>query len=63
MVNGILQKIENNEQITKHTQPEFWYRVQKVLLLALQEQGILSFTACRRAEESLSLQHHGRIQT
>ena len=60
MANVKLQEIRQNEAIDQNTHPEFWYRLQLALLLALQEQGTLSFTACSLAEERLQRHHHGR---
>jgi hypothetical protein len=59
MAYAALQKIEHNEPITGSTHPEFRYHLQHALLLVLLEQGMISFTACRRAEDLLYRQYHG----
>lgn len=51
-----LQHIENNEEITKETQYEFFYHLQSAMLLALREQGKLNAMQCRHAEEKLKQQ-------
>lgn len=51
------QNREYQENITQKTHPEFLFHLQQALLMALQEQGTLSITEYRRAEEKLSRQY------
>ena len=51
-----LQRIDNNEVITKETHYEFLYHLQSALLLALREQGRLNIMQYRHAEEKLKEQ-------
>ena len=51
-----LQRIDNNETITKETHYEFLYHLQSALLLALREQGRLNIMQYRHAEEKLKEQ-------
>ena len=51
-----LQRIDNNEAITKETHYEFLYHLQSAMLLALREQGILNAMQFHHAEEKLKQQ-------
>ena len=51
-----LQSIEGDHKITKETDYEFLYHLQNALLLALKEQGRLTATQYRYAEEKLKQQ-------
>ena len=57
-----LQRIENNEEITKETHYEFLYHLQSAMLLALREQGRLSAMQHRHAEEKLKQQRRDRAK-
>ena len=57
-----LQRIKNNETITKKTHYEFCYHLEYALLLALREQGILNAMQHRRAEERLAQQRRDRAK-
>lgn len=52
-----LKLTEQLEPITIKTQPAFMLQLQKALLLALQEQGILKISEYRCAEEKLLQQY------
>lgn len=51
-----LTAIENNHEITCTSDPHFWYEYQSAVLLALQEEGILSAAQYRYADEQLKRQ-------
>ncbi len=51
-----LTEIENNHEITCTSDPRFWYEYQSSVLLALQEEGILSAAQYRYADEQLKRQ-------
>ena len=55
-----LQRIDNNETITKETPYEFLYHLQRALLLALRERGSLNAMQHRHAEEALKHQRCDR---
>ena len=55
-----LDRIEHNEPITKESNYEFLYQLQRALLLALREQGRLSPMQHRYAEERLKKQRRDR---
>ena len=57
-----LQRIDNNEAITKDTHYEFLYHLQSAMLLALREQGKLSAMQHRHAEEKLKQQRCNRTK-
>lgn len=57
-----LQRIEHNESITSESHYEFLYQLQHALLLALREQGRLSPTQLRHAEEKLRKQRRDRAR-
>ena len=57
-----LQRIDNNEAITKETHYEFLYHLQSAILLALREQGILNAMQHRYAEETLKQQRRDRAK-
>lgn len=59
---AMFQGIDNDHAITKETDYEFLYHLQKGLLLALKEQELLSTTQYRQAEESLRKQHRNRAR-
>ncbi len=51
-----LIRIENDREITRASDPEFWYAYQRAVLLALKDQGILDDTQYRYAEDALQKQ-------
>ena len=53
----ILKFIENDHRITRKTDPEFLYALQKAVLLALLEGGTLTEIQYRYAEEKLREQN------
>lgn len=55
-----LERIDNNQRITKENNYAFLYHLQLALLLALREQRILSTMQYRYAEEILN--NHRRIR-
>ena len=57
-----LQRIDNNETITKETHGEFLCHLQSALLLALREQGKLGAMQYRHAEETLKQQRRDRAK-
>lgn len=57
-----LQQIEHDRKITKETDDQFLYQLQKALLLALKEQGRLSAMQYRHAEEGLKRQLRERAR-
>lgn len=57
-----LQRIDNNEAITKETHYEFLYHLQSAMLLALREQGRLNAMQHRYAEEKLKQQRRNRAK-
>ena len=57
-----LQRIDNNEAITKETHYEFLYHLQGAMLLALREQGRLDSMQYRHAEEKLKQQRRDRAK-
>ena len=57
-----LQRIDNNEEITKDTHPQFLYHLQSAILLALREQGRLNAMQYRYAEEKLKQQRRDRAK-
>ena len=57
-----LQRIDDNEAITKETHYEFLYHLQSTLLLALREQGRLNAMQYRHAEETLKQQRRERAK-
>ena len=57
-----LQRIDNKRKITKETDYEFWYQLQRALLLALREQGRLTPMQHRHAEEHLKKQRRDRAK-
>lgn len=60
---AILQRVDNNEEITKETHYEFLYHLQNSLLLALREQGRLNAMQQRHAEEKLKQQRRDRAKS
>ena len=58
---AVLQRIENDRQITQEEDALFLYHLQKALLLALREQGRLHPMEHRQAEEALNRQRRERI--
>ena len=60
---AILQRVDNNEEITKETHYEFLYHLQNSLLLALREQGRLNAMQHRYAEEKLKQQRRDRAKS
>ena len=57
-----LQRIDNDEVITKETHYEFLYHLQNAILLALREQGRLTAMQYRYAEEALKQQRRERAR-
>ena len=57
-----IQRIDNNEKITKETHYEFLYHLQSAMLLALREQGRLNTMQHRHAEEMLKQQRRDRAR-
>ena len=57
-----LQRIDNNEEITKETHYEFLHHLQHAILLALREQGRLDAMQYRHAEEKLKQQRRDRAK-
>ena len=57
-----LQRIDNNETITKETHYEFLYHLQSAVLLALRERGRLGAMQYRHAEEKLKKQRRDRAK-
>lgn len=57
-----LERIDNNEAITKETHYEFLYHLQSAMLLALREQGRLGAMQHRQAEEKLKQQRRDRAK-
>ena len=57
-----LQRIDNNDEITKGTHYEFLYHLQSAMLLALREQGRLNAMQHRYAEEKLKQQRRDRAK-
>ena len=58
-VYSVFQQAEQMEEITRKNNPAFLHHLQRALLLALQEQGILRISEYRRAEEKLLQQYRG----
>lgn len=48
--------ISENREITKETDPEFWFQFQRSILLALKDKGALNEVQYRYAEEKLKIQ-------
>ncbi len=57
-----LDRVEHNHKITRDTDFQFLYRLQGGLLLALKEQGRLSETQYRLAQERLDRQRRDWIK-
>ena len=57
-----LERIDNNEAITKETHYEFLYHLQSAMLLALREQRRLNAMQHRQAEEKLKQQRRDRAK-
>lgn len=57
-----LQRIDNNEVITKETHYEFLYHLQSAILLVFREQGRLNAMQYRHAEEKLKQQRRDRAR-
>ena len=57
-----LDRIEHNEPITKESNYEFLYQLQRALLLALLEQRMLTPMQHRYAEEKLKKQRRDRTR-
>ena len=57
-----LQRVDNNEAITKETHYEFLYHLQSAVLLALWEQRRLNTMQYRHAEEKLKQQRRNRAK-
>ena len=48
-----LEQIRGMQTVTEDTEPEFWFHIQRAVLLALKDDGILSDTQLQNAEELL----------
>ena len=48
-----LEQVRNGRTVTEDTDPEFWFHVQRAILLALKDDGILSEAQLQCAEEML----------
>lgn len=59
---GALQRIDNNEAITKEKHYDFLYHLQNAMLLALREQGRMNAMQHRHAEEKLKQQRRDRAK-
>ena len=57
-----LQRIENDQWITKDDQYPFLHHLQQALLLALRERGQLNAMQHRRADEKLNRQRIARAK-
>ena len=57
-----LQRIDNNEAITKENHYEFLYHLQHAILLVLRENGRLGAMQYRHAEEKLKQQRRNRAK-
>ena len=55
-----LQRIENDHEITRETDREFWYNLENALLLALLEDGTLTQMQYRQASEKLKRQRRNQ---
>ena len=51
-----LIRIEQNQTITIDTQPDFFYELQRGVLLSLKEEGVLTQMQYRNADETLKEQ-------
>lgn len=49
----ILRRIENDRELTEKSDGAFFTAIQRALILALREQGILTQTECFRAQRKL----------
>ena len=47
------EQIRGMRTVTEDTEPEFWFHIQRAVLLALKDDGILSDAQLRHAEEIL----------
>lgn len=54
--------IDNDHKITKETDHEFLYELQKALLLALKERGTLNEMQYRIAHQKLKTQHQAYMK-
>ena len=57
---AVLQRIENDHQITRETDREFLYDLENALLLALLEDGTLTQMQYRQASEKLKRQRRNQ---
>ena len=48
-----LEQIRGMRTVTEDTEPEFWFHIQRAVLLALKDDGILSDTQLQNAEKLL----------
>lgn len=55
---AVLVQIEHNREITKETDPKFYFEYQRAILLFLKEKGILNEMQCRYGEKKLDNQFH-----
>lgn len=54
-----LEQIRGGRAVTEDTEPEFWLHIQRAILLALKDDGILSEAQLPYAEEMLRQQCRG----
>ena len=54
-----LEQIRGGRAVTEETDPEFWFHIQRAVLLALKDYGILSEVQLPYAEEMLRQQCRG----
>ena len=54
-----LEQIRGGRAVTEETDPEFWFHIQRAVLLALKDDGILSEVQLPYAEEMLRQQCRG----
>ena len=50
---AMLEQVRGMRTVTEDTEPEFWFHIQRAVLLALKDDGILSDTQLQNAEELL----------
>lgn len=55
---AVLVRIEGDREITKETDPKFWFEYQRAILLSLKEKKFLNEMQYRHAEEKLRDQFH-----
>lgn len=55
---AVLVRVEHDREITKETDPKFWFEYQRAILLSLKEKGTLNEMQYRYAEKKLNNQFH-----